>query len=313
MATTSPTASATGVKMTSLHFPFTLRLYARVLTCLTDHNFAGLDLFYRIKDCWKERDEPHDLLLRPLERGLSTKIGEWCFNTLFDLDLEDRGESRERPYLKTLTGEEFMWFVEDAVEAAHRCDSFAADSELLNQIARQINEIENLLDGNEEEYWKQVEGDGRQKLFAMFKNFCRLLAPLAKMRTHYACEVGERILHDRQLCHFIAQTVIDIGFDGETVNGLRSQWVNREKWPAWVKTLLLARDRGKCAECGIDMANELRAPMHIDHMFPLARGGCNDLVNLQLLCSKCNLTKLDRAAEVATSVPRYTRLQTGGL
>jgi hypothetical protein len=302
--TTSPIASTNGVKMTSLHFPFTLRLHAHVLTCLTDHNFAGLDLIYRIKDCWKERDQPHDLLLQPLERGLSTKIGEWCFDTLFDL--ERRSESMTRPYFKT--GEDFIWFVEDVVEAARRCESFAADSELLNQMAKQTNEIAKLYDeGNDEEYWKQVKGGGRQKLVAMFKKFCRLPVPLSKMRTLYAYEVAERILHDRQLCHFIARTVMDIGFDGETVEGLRSQWVNRERWPSWVKTLLLARDRGKCAECGIDMATELRAPMHIDHMFPIARGGCNDLINLQLLCSKCNLTKLDRAAEVTSSVPPYTR------
>jgi hypothetical protein len=33
-----------------LYFPFTLRLYGHVLTCLRDNNFAGLDLFYRIKE-----------------------------------------------------------------------------------------------------------------------------------------------------------------------------------------------------------------------------------------------------------------------
>jgi hypothetical protein len=55
----------------SLYFPFTLRLYAHVLTCLRDNDFVGLDLFYRIKDCWKRRDTPHDLLVRPLEGGLA--------------------------------------------------------------------------------------------------------------------------------------------------------------------------------------------------------------------------------------------------
>ena len=44
--------------MQQLYFPFTLRLYAHVLRSLRDHNFTGLDLFYRVKDCWKERDTP---------------------------------------------------------------------------------------------------------------------------------------------------------------------------------------------------------------------------------------------------------------
>jgi 5-methylcytosine-specific restriction endonuclease McrA len=52
----------------------------------------------------------------------------------------------------------------------------------------------------------------------------------------------------------------------------------------------------------------LDADGHIDHMYPISQGGCNDLVNLQLLCSTCNLTKLVSTAEVVTSsVPQYTR------
>ena len=106
------------------------------------------------------------------------------------------------------------------------------------------------------------------------------------MNELYACEVADRILHDRQLCSFIARTVMDIGFDGETEDGLQTQWVQRERWPAEVRSILLARDRGKCAGCGVDIVQELREAGHIDHMFAIARGGCNDLVNLQLLYSK---------------------------
>ena len=46
---------------------------------------------------------------------------------------------------------------------------------------------------------------------------------------------------------------------------------------------------------------------HIDHIFPMPQGGCNDVVNLQLLCSTCNLQKLAKKEEVTTSVPRYIR------
>src|SRR6516165_12310854 len=127
------------------------------------------------------------------------------------------------------------------------------------------------------------------------------------MGQQYALEVADRILHDRQLCNFIARTVIDIGFDGETEEGLRKQWVQRERWPATVRSILLARDRGKCAGCGVDIVQELREEAHIDHMFPIARGGCNDLVNLQLLCSGCNLKKVDQIADVRSSVPSYIR------
>jgi ABC-type amino acid transport substrate-binding protein len=44
---------------------------------------------------------------------------------------------------------------------------------------------------------------------------------------------------------------MDIGFDGETVEGMRSQCVERERWPSRIKEILRARDRGKCAACGV--------------------------------------------------------------
>lgn len=120
-------------------------------------------------------------------------------------------------------------------------------------------------------------------------------------------EVADRILHDRQLCSFIARTVMEIGFDGETIEGLRSQWVKRETWPVRVMAVLNARDRGKRWACGADIVHELDADGHIDHIYAISQGGCNDLVNLQLLCSSCNQKKRARSEEVATSVPQNIR------
>jgi hypothetical protein len=289
----------------SLYFPFTLRLYGHVLRCLRDHNFTGLDLFYRIKDCWKKRDTPHDLLLRPLERGLSFKIGEWCFATIFDV--EGVSESMTRSYIAELSHEGLLWFLEDVVEAANR-SQFFEHAPILLTIGSRIKEIEDLYNERETDYYTQLEGGARRKLINIFAKFCRSLPePISRMKELYAYEVADRILHDRQLCNFIAQTVMDIGFDGETEEGLRTQWVERERWPARVRSILHARDRGKCAGCGVDIVQELHEDGHIDHMFSIARGGCNDLVNLQLLCTICNLAKLDQIAEVINSVPRYIR------
>lgn len=292
--------------MPSPYFPFTLRLYGYVLYRLSDHNFTGLDLFYRIKDCWKGRDEPTDLLLRPLVPGLSYKIGEWCFDAMFNL--ESQGESTSKPYFKTLDPEDFMWWLEDVIEAACHSELFG-DSDLISAIIAQTNEINNLYDAvDDRPYWNKIAGDGRRKLIKMFKAFCRdLCEPLSQMKKEYAHEIADRILHDRQLCNFIAQRLMDIGFDGENSEGLRTQWVNREKWRARVKSILFARDRGKCALCNTDIVYELRAEAHIDHMFPIAQGGCNDLVNLQLLCSQCNLQKSDNKYETTSSIPIYIR------
>jgi hypothetical protein len=134
----------------SLYFAFTLRLYGHVLTCLRDNNFVGLDLFYRIKDCWKRRETPTDLLLRPLERGLSVKTGECCFDSMFDPDYQ--AAQKPKPYF---------------------------------------------------------------------------------------------------------------------VEGMHSQWVERERWPSRVKAILRARDRGKCAACGVDIVQELHEQGHIVRRYRL--------------------------------------------
>jgi hypothetical protein len=260
-----PITSVTAeIKVTapSLYFPFTLRLYGYVLTCLRDHNFTGLDLFYRIKDCWKERDTPTDLLLRPLERGLSVKIGEWCFQSMFDAD--GQGAQKPKPYYKDIGKEDFLWFLEDVVEAASLSGFFEGEA-LLDAITTRINEIDALFVSNEEAYWDQVEQAGRRELTKMFLQLCQnRRASLVRMGNFYGYEISDRILHDRELCHFIARTVMEIGFDGETAEGMQSQWVERERWPARVKEILRARDRGKCATCGVDIVQELREEGHID-------------------------------------------------
>lgn len=291
--------------MSALHFAFTLRLYGYVLQCLSDHDFTGLDLFYRIKDCWKRRQPPHDLLIKPLERGLSTKIGEWCFSRMFDVD--GASESSSTAFIKTLDGEQLLWFLEDVAIAAKQSDAFK-NSEIVKALAATIKQIQDLGESDENAYWSKIEGDGSHELVDLFSKLCRTeRQELARMGEPYVSEISDRILHDRQLCYFIAQTVMEIGFDGEQVDGLRVQWVARASWPTRVKEILIARDRGKCASCGVDMTMELKGKSHIDHMFALSVGGCNDLVNLQLLCSTCNQQKASRDADVKTSVPGYVR------
>lgn len=45
--------------------------------------------------------------------------------------------------------------------------------------------------------------------------------------------------------------------------------------------------RGKCACCHVKLGSNF----HRDHITPLALGGSNDIHNIQLLCSPCNLSK----------------------
>lgn len=62
----------------------------------------------------------------------------------------------------------------------------------------------------------------------------------------------------------------------------------RKTIPDDVKLLVWSRDKGACVRCG--GSKEL----HFDHIIPLARGGSDEAVNIQLLCRTCNLAKGDR-------------------
>lgn len=51
---------------------------------------------------------------------------------------------------------------------------------------------------------------------------------------------------------------------------------------------LVIRDGGYCAKCG------RTERLTVDHIVPLAKGGENDLDNMQILCKSCNSRKRDR-------------------
>ncbi|MFW6296409.1 MAG: HNH endonuclease [Halothece sp.] len=60
--------------------------------------------------------------------------------------------------------------------------------------------------------------------------------------------------------------------------------------PPAVRTYVFSRDRYQCQSCG---QTHLETKLHIDHIIPLAKGGSNDISNLQTLCQRCNQRKKD--------------------
>jgi hypothetical protein len=69
--------------------------------------------------------------------------------------------------------------------------------------------------------------------------------------------------------------------------------LRRVSIPTWAKRAVFFRDRGRCTLCQSDMSGllSLLSSHHLDHIVPLAKGGANDVTNLQLLCDVCNLKK----------------------
>lgn len=73
--------------------------------------------------------------------------------------------------------------------------------------------------------------------------------------------------------------------------------LRRANIPAWAQRAVFFRDRGKCTLCGCDLSGLLTVSNveNYDHIVPLAKGGINDVSNLQLLCRACNQNKLHRS------------------
>jgi 5-methylcytosine-specific restriction enzyme A len=58
--------------------------------------------------------------------------------------------------------------------------------------------------------------------------------------------------------------------------------------PLEVKKYVFERDKYQCQSCG---KTHLEIELTIDHIIPLAKGGSNDISNLQSLCRTCNQQK----------------------
>ncbi len=60
--------------------------------------------------------------------------------------------------------------------------------------------------------------------------------------------------------------------------------------PPAVRKYVFERERYCCKSCG---RSDQQTELTIDHIIPLARGGSNDISNLQTLCRRCNTRKRD--------------------
>lgn len=67
-----------------------------------------------------------------------------------------------------------------------------------------------------------------------------------------------------------------------------SDWDDRDPIPWRVKNQLFMAQKGWCNYCG--RTHRMRF-LEIDHRWPVSRGGGDEIANLQLLCTPCNMRK----------------------
>jgi len=77
--------------------------------------------------------------------------------------------------------------------------------------------------------------------------------------------------------------------------------LGRHSIPEWAKHAIFHRDKGRCTLCNKDVSGviSLQNANNYDHIVPLARGGINDVTNLQLLCKECNAQKKDHHSDTS--------------
>ena len=73
----------------------------------------------------------------------------------------------------------------------------------------------------------------------------------------------------------------------QTIAAMRTtpQPTHRQRIPDDVRMLVWTRDGGACARSGVN------TELQIDHIVPIAAGGSNEHLNLQVLCGPCNRSK----------------------
>jgi len=57
---------------------------------------------------------------------------------------------------------------------------------------------------------------------------------------------------------------------------------------------IMKRDNFKCCLCGESPANNINTVLEIDHIVAVTKGGDNCTSNLQTICKKCNIGKLNK-------------------
>lgn len=87
----------------------------------------------------------------------------------------------------------------------------------------------------------------------------------------------------------------------------RDGFLKRINIPVWARRAIFFRDRGLCSSCHKDISGliSIHSDKHFDHIVPLARGGINDVTNIQLLCEKCNLQKKDNVSSTSKYYERW--------
>jgi hypothetical protein len=280
-----------------LHLNTSLRLHAFGLSRLHDPSCAGADLIECVRPYRPDLPETPELLHKTLPDGVLFLLGRIAFRNFLQTCAQ----------LRRLRGEYVLWHLEGLIEfVEHHAPE--NQSLCLLDLKDELQDLDDTYDFDEGHYIDRLRSRSwLRSMRSQYKAVVRENESLFQGAIdHYARDFAERVFHDRHLSSYVAALLVTVGFNGsDDLESTPRAWVQRAAIPSWATRALLARERGKCALCAANLALELSHEPHVDHIVPLALGGSNDLVNLQILCGRCNGTKGVRPVSSTSSVPPY--------
>lgn len=294
----SRTTSKTKEYPLPVDFRLILHVHALALRSLDDGMFV-CRLLNKVKR-QAQKDKPKGILFQPIQHGVCHLISRMIIRNFF-LDLSD-DEFYDDCYIER----HGFYNVFHLIETMHSVWSKLGHRgpramELHARVAELLARSDDCQDADQ---WSNLATRDGFMLLQSLAISCKMSKRFGDIERSYSDALSDRLLHDRQVCAYIACHLLQAAPSDK--KGGRLQFATRTRWPERVKRIIISRDRGKCAKCGIDISMELLARPHIDHIIPLSVGGCNDLVNLQLYCAQCNLKKNKYFDDVESSIPLYS-------
>ncbi|NMF86436.1 HNH endonuclease signature motif containing protein [Nodosilinea sp. P-1105] len=288
----------------NLHVGTALKIFEITIAAIQDPQESGTSVYYGLKHALNVVCDP-DVFSKTTRKGILYALSHFAYNehvlredSLYSA--EDGSPSRFHPS----TPEHFLWYAEDFLEFSdlHQLVVSKSCRAYINEVSEKSSEkYESEDDYWEHEYYDYLRYENRRLRIAIDQIRKENKIQLEEISDLYLRSNSERVFNDRELCSWISSLIIEIGFPGET-----RKWIDRPKsWPTWLKRTLDLREKGKCANCGVDYFSDISITTHIDHIVPLSKGGCNDLVNLQILCETCNTKKGAYLWKVKSSIPKY--------
>lgn len=287
------------VQTINVFVPSALKLYQFGISLLLDEDWIDQVLKHRIEKYLINGQPPKHILRKSLPNGLLIHIGHWVFEE-YVLDassiafLEPEDQFRKlREWYSFILGNQL------------------ASSQSMIDLLLLVDDLGNLEDSVDIFESAFVEQHYNAEVSDVLENVMNYYEDDIKSLSHiYAANFAERVFHDRQMCEYISHSVAVLydyqGLPEKERDEIEIKKISREVFPSWVKPTLLARERGRCAICGTAF-NELECEPQIDHIIPLASGGFNDIVNLQMLCDTCNNKKSASMQLASSSIPEYLR------